>query len=90
MNSSTPVVLNLDLLQDLVEKLYTNPKKIFCLPDQPDTYIEVDMESTWIIPQAMKFTKSRWTPFAGRSVTGMVRRVVLKGELAYIDGEVKY
>ena len=48
------------------------------------------MESTWIIPQALKFTKSKWTPFAGRSVTGMVRRVVLKGDLVYIDGEVIY
>ena len=74
--------------QDLIERLHTNPKKIFSLPDQPETYIEVDMESTWIVPQAMKFTKSKWTPFAGHSVTGAVRRVVLRGELVYIDGEV--
>ena len=74
--------------QDVIERLHTNPRRIFGLPEQPDTYIEVDMDTTWIIPQAMEFSKSKWTPFAGRSVNGMVRRVVLRGELAYIDGEV--
>lgn len=77
------------VLQDLIDRLYTNPKKIFSLPDQPDTYIEVDLDTTWIIPKAMKFSKAQWTPFAGHSVKGMVRRVVLRGEVAYIDGEVK-
>ncbi|XP_052267533.1 CAD protein-like isoform X3 [Dreissena polymorpha] len=75
-------------IEDLVERLYTNPRKIFNLPEQPDTYIEIDLETTWIIPPAMKFSKAQWTPFAGRSVKGMVRRVVLRGEVAYIDGEV--
>lgn len=46
------------------------------------------MDTTWIIPDAMEFSKAQWTPFAGHSVNGMVRRVVLRGELAYIDGEV--
>ena len=72
----------------MVNKLYVNPKKIFGLPDQPDTYVEVDIDDEWIIPKAMKFTKSKWTPFAGRRVKGSVRRVVLRGDVAYIDGQV--
>ncbi|XP_014663678.1 PREDICTED: CAD protein-like [Priapulus caudatus] len=75
-------------IDDIVERLYTNPKKIFGLPDQSDTYIEVDMDREWVIPQAMAFTKSRWTPFAGKHVKGAVRRVVLRGEVAYVDGEM--
>ncbi|KAL4221656.1 hypothetical protein ACF0H5_019913 [Mactra antiquata] len=75
-------------LEDIKDRLHTNPKRIFNLPDQPDTYIEVDLDTTWIIPPAMKFSKSQWTPFAGHSVTGMVRRVVIRGEVTYIDGEV--
>ncbi|XP_052761178.1 CAD protein-like isoform X2 [Mya arenaria] len=75
-------------IEDIVDRLYTNPRKIFNLPEQPDTYIEVDLETTWIIPPAMTFSKAQWTPFQGRSVKGMVRRVVLRGEVAYIDGEV--
>jgi len=76
-------------LKDVVERLYTNPRRIFNLPEQTDTYIEVDLETTWIIPPAMQFSKAQWTPFAGRSVKGMVRRVVLHGEVAYIDGQVR-
>ncbi|KAK3581322.1 hypothetical protein CHS0354_016168 [Potamilus streckersoni] len=75
-------------LENLIDKLHHNPKKIFNLPDQPDTYVEVDMETEWKIPSAMKFTKSKWTPFEGMNVVGSVKRVVLHGEVAYIDGEV--
>jgi hypothetical protein len=28
-------------LEDVTNRLYTNPKKIFNLPDQPNTYVEV-------------------------------------------------
>lgn len=49
---------------------------------------QVDLEQEWVIPQAMQFTKSKWTPFEGMKVKGKVRRVVLRGEVAYIDGQV--
>ena len=49
---------------------------------------QVDLEQEWVIPQAMQFTKSKWTPFQGMKVKGKVRRVVLRGEVAYIDGQV--
>ncbi|XP_071835826.1 multifunctional protein CAD-like isoform X2 [Apostichopus japonicus] len=75
-------------IEDIVARLYTNPRHIFSLPEQPNTYIEVDMDQTWVIPQAMTHTKSKWTPFAGRKVKGAVKRVVLRGEVAYIDGQV--
>lgn len=48
----------------------------------------MDLEQEWVIPQAMQFTKSKWTPFQGLKVKGKVRRVVLRGEVAYIDGQV--
>lgn len=48
----------------------------------------MDLEQDWVIPQAMQFTKSKWTPFQGLKVKGKVRRVVLRGEVAYIDGQV--
>lgn len=37
----------------------------------------------------MPFSKARWTPFEGQKVKGTVRRVVLRGEVAYIDGQVR-
>ncbi len=66
-------------LEQIIEKSYTNPKRIFNLPDQQDTYIEVDLDSEWIIPNEMKYTKCKWTPFAGLKVYGSVQRVVLRG-----------
>ena len=54
-------------LEDLIMKMYENPKKIFNLPEQPDTYIEVDQDEKWIIPEAMPFSKAKWTPFAGKN-----------------------
>lgn len=62
--------------------------RIFNLPEQKDTYIEIDLDESWTIPQFMPQTKSKWTPFAGMPARGVIRRVVLRGEVAYIDGKV--
>uniref|UniRef100_A0A3B3T4R5 Multifunctional protein CAD n=1 Tax=Paramormyrops kingsleyae TaxID=1676925 RepID=A0A3B3T4R5_9TELE len=75
-------------IDDIVKRLYENPRRIFSLPPQENTYVEVDLEQEWTIPNHMQFTKSKWTPFKGMSVKGKVRRVVLRGEVAYIDGQV--
>lgn len=64
--------------------------KIFGLRQQPNTYVEVDLDEVWTIPDAMTFSKAQWTPFAGFEVIGRVQRVVLRGELAYIDGKVQW
>uniref|UniRef100_A0A8D0H2H4 Multifunctional protein CAD n=1 Tax=Sphenodon punctatus TaxID=8508 RepID=A0A8D0H2H4_SPHPU len=75
-------------LEDIIKRLYENPRRIFGLPAQDDTYIEVDLEHAWEVPAETAFSKSRWTPFEGMKVKGMVRRVILRGEVAYIDGQV--
>lgn len=76
-------------LQDLIDKFHRNPRKIFNLPEQPHTYVEVDMEEEWVLPEAMPYSKSRWTPFAGMKVRGAVHRVVVRSEVAYVDGQVR-
>jgi carbamoyl-phosphate synthase/aspartate carbamoyltransferase/dihydroorotase len=75
-------------LNELIAKMHTNPRRIFNLPEQPDTWIEVDLETKWTIPTQMTYTKSQWTPFAGMQVQGKVRRVVLRGEVAMVEGRV--
>jgi len=75
-------------LEDLEMKMHHNQRKIFGLPEQPDTYIEVDMDHEWVIPEKMKYSKAGWTPFAGMKVKGSLRRVVLRGEMALVDGEI--
>ncbi|XP_050452238.1 CAD protein [Cataglyphis hispanica] len=75
-------------MEDIIDRLYRNPKRIFSIPDQRNTYVEVDLDDEWIIPEAMPFSKSKWTPFAGIKVRGSVHRVVLRGEVAYVEGKV--
>jgi len=84
----TAVKENRLTLEDLILRMYTNPQRIFALPSQPDTWIEVDEEATWEICAAEMHTRSAWTPFEGWKVRGRVRRVVLRGQEAYRDGQV--
>ena len=74
-------------LEQLIQKLYRGPMRIFHLPPQPDTYVEVDMSHRWRIPSAMPNSKAHWTPFAGREAVGRVHRVVLRGRTVFIDGD---
>ena len=75
-------------LQDVVNKCHHNPKRIFRLPDQANTYVEIDMEEEWVLPDTTQFSKAKWSPFAGHQVKGCVKRVVLRGEVVYMDGAV--
>ncbi|XP_067032291.1 multifunctional protein CAD-like [Acropora muricata] len=75
-------------IDDIILRLCTNPRKIFSLPEQKDTYVEVEIGEEWTIPAAMTYSKAQWTPFAGLKVNGCVRRVVMRGETVVIDGKV--
>ena len=75
-------------IDDIILKYHTNPKKIFGLPDQEETYIEVDLDHKWVIPDKLRYTKCGWSPFAGMKVQGLLRRVVMRGKTVYVDGEV--
>jgi carbamoyl-phosphate synthase/aspartate carbamoyltransferase/dihydroorotase len=46
------------------------------------------MEQEYTIDEKKMFTKCKWTPFHGKKVKGSVCRVVLRGEVAYVDGQV--
>ncbi len=75
-------------LDNLVSRLHTNPRRIFGLPEQPETYIEVDPDARFEIRAAEMFSRCGWTPFEGWQVRGRVRRVVLRGKDAFKDGRV--
>ncbi|MFH2103056.1 MAG: amidohydrolase family protein [Chloroflexota bacterium] len=72
----------------ITEKMDTNPKRIFSLPDQPETWVEVDENAAYEIRAAEMHSRCGWTPFEGWQVKGRVTRVVLRGEEAYKDGKV--
>lgn len=73
-------------MNKLIEITSVNPRKIFDLPEQEDTYVEVDTEESYILENDNLQTKCGWTPFAGMKVTGRVKSVVLRGQQVF-DGK---
>ncbi|HMA37519.1 MAG TPA: amidohydrolase family protein [Chloroflexia bacterium] len=76
-------------LDRLVELLATAPRRVFGIPAQDATYIEVDPAAAWMIGDAEQYTKCGWTPFAGLPVRGRLLRVVLRGAEVVRDGTVQ-
>ncbi|MBV6395297.1 MAG: Dihydroorotase [Anaerolineales bacterium] len=75
-------------LDDIIQKSVINPRKIFHLPEQPETWIEVDESAEYEIKAENQFTRCGWTPFEGWKVKGKVRKVVLRGKTAFEDGKI--
>jgi carbamoyl-phosphate synthase / aspartate carbamoyltransferase / dihydroorotase len=75
-------------MDHLLEKLYTNPMRIFNLPEQPETWVEVDENAVYEIKASDQFTRCGWTPFEGWQVKGKVTKVVIRGKTAFDDGKV--
>jgi len=75
-------------LEDVIAKMYTQPKRIFKLPVQPETHTVVDEDTVWEIRALKTYTRCGWTPFDGWKVRGRVNRVVLRGQTVYQRGEV--
>ena len=73
----------------LIELMALNPRRIFNLPEQPDTWVEIDPEASYQLSNVGLYTKCRWTPFAGMTVRGRVRRVVLRGKMVFEDGDMR-
>ena len=52
-------------IDDLIARMVTNPRRIFNLPEQTDTWIEVDPDAgTRFVPRSAH-TRCGWTPFEG-------------------------
>lgn len=73
-------------LERLIEMMSTNPKKIFNLPNQQDTFVEVDLSKKYEISNKGLFTKCGWTPFMGMMGAGKVKKVVIRGKTFFKDG----
>jgi carbamoyl-phosphate synthase/aspartate carbamoyltransferase/dihydroorotase len=73
---------------DLIQKSVINPRKIFNIPEQPETWVEVDENAEYEIKAEDQFTRCGWTPFEGWKVRGKVTKVVLRGKTAFENGKV--
>ncbi len=94
LETSLPLLLNAInderlTINDLIRLTSENPRKIFNIPKQQDTYVEVDLDAEWTISNDGLFTKAGWTPFAGMKIKGKILKTVLRGETVFENGEIK-
>jgi len=91
LETTLPLMLNavgkgLLTLERLIEMTSVNPRKIFNLPLQLNTYVLVDVSEEFKISNKGLFTKCGWTPFKGMEGRGKVSKVVLRGKTVFLDG----
>jgi carbamoyl-phosphate synthase/aspartate carbamoyltransferase/dihydroorotase len=75
-------------LEGVVTRMSDNVRHIFGIPSQSDTWVEVDLDAATEITARKMHSRAGWTPFEGWQVRGAVRKVILRGETAYKDGQV--
>lgn len=75
-------------IDDVIARMHTNPRRIFDLPEQPDTWTEIDLNLEWEVHAAEMQSRCGWTPFEGWRLRGRVVRVVLRGQVAFENGIV--
>lgn len=73
----------------LVELMAHNPRRIYGLPQQPETWVEIDPEATYTWSNQGLYTKCGWSPFSGMTMRGQVRRVIYRGRVVFQDGQIK-
>ncbi|KKQ88109.1 MAG: hypothetical protein UT09_C0003G0011 [Parcubacteria group bacterium GW2011_GWF2_38_8] len=73
---------------DVVKFLYTNPKKIFNISDQPGTYVELDSQKKYIVGASGYETKCGWSPFEGMTLYGKPETVVFRGKKVLEHGKI--
>jgi carbamoyl-phosphate synthase/aspartate carbamoyltransferase/dihydroorotase len=75
-------------MEDLVSRMSDNVRRIFNVPSQHETWIEVDMNASFEITQKNLQTKASWTPFEGRKGRGRLRKVILRGQKVFEEGNI--
>jgi carbamoyl-phosphate synthase/aspartate carbamoyltransferase/dihydroorotase len=74
-------------LDAVTARMVDNPRRIFGLPEQPETWIEVDPDATWTVRNEEVVSRCGWSPFAGSVLRGRVQSVTLRGECVYRGGQ---
>ena len=93
LESTLPLLLNAAAegrisYDRIVSLLSTNPRRIYSLPEQPDTWVEIDPEESFEFPDHELYTKCAWSPFSGTLIKGRILSVVLRGKEVVRNGIV--
>lgn len=72
--------------EKLEQVLYHRPKQIFNIPNQSETYVELDFDQPYRIGEGGYETKCGWSPFDGWETYGQPQTVVIGGRQIVVDG----
>ncbi len=75
-------------LDDIINRCVINPRRIFHLPEQPDTFVEIDPAARWTFSAVNTFTRCSWSPFEGYPMVGRIQAVTLYGEVIFRNAEI--
>jgi dihydroorotase-like cyclic amidohydrolase len=75
-------------LEDVLVRMHNNPMRIFGLPEQEETFINLDLDYGWTVRGDALKTHCGWSPFEGMYLKGKVMEVVVRGSVAYRHGAV--
>lgn len=73
--------------EQIIDKLLTTPAKLFGIPTDDETYIELEDEE-FVISDEGLFTKCGWTPYKDMVGYGKVTKTVIRGETVFENGRI--
>ena len=73
-------------LERLLELTYHAPLRIYRLEPPEDSHVEVELGEPYQLPFEGYRTKCGWSPFVGQWALGRVKRVRLRGRVAWEEG----
>jgi dihydroorotase len=93
LETTLPLLLNATsdsrfAIGDVIRLCHTNPARIFYVPTDPNTKIEIDGNSQFAIRNSNLHTKCGWSPFEGLNVKGKVEKVILRGRTVFENGKI--
>lgn len=74
--------------EDIIRLCHDGPSDILGIKQDPQTYIEVDPNSEFIILNSELHTKCTWSPFEGMKATGRIQRVCIRGKKVFEDDQI--
>lgn len=72
----------------IIELCHTNPAKIFNVPVDDTTSVEVDLDEECIFERSMVKSKCSWSAFEGKKMKGRVKKVIYRGSVVFENGKV--
>lgn len=75
-------------VNEIIRLTNTNPRKIFGIRQDKETYLEVDKNERYKITKEKLFTRCGWSPFENREVTGRIKRVYIRGTKVFDEGKI--